>query len=546
MTDPVDIDPLRSRAGRILYHELPEEYRYRDNGDGTDFGDLEALLHGFGHLLDQIRATTEQAHADSFAEPLDDGRSIQPWVVPYLAELLGAELTAPDPVARAQELNRSISWYKSKGTLASIDDIGDVVARTETVAKEGWRMTAQTPRMDLPPFTQRPDVSQGANIVTPDFRKSSRAVVDEDGSNPLFHLAPSRHQTDEAGLYWRVSAPNGVPCFPRAYDDNTARTPDLRDPERTRRIGPHPRRTLIHVRPPQGIFHEGLPEVKLTQARFNALLKEHKDVLRASDLLGEEIPGDGITGPAVIANVPAKLNLPNRAITLQGIRFKGPKGAANLSGAANTSVTFLDCAVHKLSLPAKTKLKAPSVLAEHSVFEEIFAPARYAQMTYCTVMGSTELTRIDASDCLFGTLSDTLICGDKQAPQSCLRFSRFAPRDLGDAKERRCLDAKGSSNTTALPQFIDRWHKQKDGCIKRISTYGEAGYAVLDTDTPSSITAGAEDEGEIGVGHNLHHAASLRALRDKLEQFLPLGQEIAIFYDPMLALSPPILDPAET
>ena len=37
-----------SRAGQILYRELPEEYRYRDNNSEDEPGDLEAYLHGFG------------------------------------------------------------------------------------------------------------------------------------------------------------------------------------------------------------------------------------------------------------------------------------------------------------------------------------------------------------------------------------------------------------------------------------------------------------------------------------------------------------------
>lgn len=92
---------ILSRAGRILYRELPEEYRYRDTVPPDDLADLEAYLHGFGDLLDLIRGTTEQAYNDAFAEPVDSERPIQPWLIPYLAELVGAELMAPDPAHRA-------------------------------------------------------------------------------------------------------------------------------------------------------------------------------------------------------------------------------------------------------------------------------------------------------------------------------------------------------------------------------------------------------------------------------------------------------------
>ncbi|PTX56111.1 hypothetical protein C8N43_0762 [Litoreibacter ponti] len=537
MSDPAD--ELRSRAGRILYRELPEEYRYRDPADDGELGDLEAFLHGFGHLLDQIRATTEQAHADSFAEPQDDGRAIQPWVVPYLAELLGAELTAPDPVARAGELNNSVAWFKSKGTLSSIDDIADVVLRSETVAKEGWRMTAQCPRVDLPPFTAEPGLDLGPNVITPDFRKLDRAVKDEDGANPLFRLKPGRHDTDGTDTYWRRLAPGGVPCFPRAYDDHTARTPDLRDPDRTRRVGPHPRRTLIHVRPPQGIFHDGLPRLKLSNATFRDAM-EGKEVLRAEDLMAFEELGDGITGPALILELPQSVPLPNRAMTFEGLRFVAANGRkSTLKGAAKSEITFIDCAVQSLDLATSAADPAP-LRATDSIFDTILADGREAQLEYCTVMDIADFGRLDASDCLFKSLADTLICQEGETAQSCIRYSRFSANDT-KGKGRLCLDARGGSNTTALPQFTDRYHGTGEDCVKRAARYGEPGYGVLDTDTPAAILAGAEDEGEMGAGHGLHHAASLRAVRHKLDSFLPLGQETAIFYDPMLALSPPVL-----
>ncbi len=117
----VELDDLRTAAGRILNRELPEEYRFRDELRGGETGDLEAYLHGFGHLLDLVRATIEQAHADSFAEPVDltldpdvppEARrvlSIQPWLIPYFAELVGAELVAPDPARRTEELNTAVT-----------------------------------------------------------------------------------------------------------------------------------------------------------------------------------------------------------------------------------------------------------------------------------------------------------------------------------------------------------------------------------------------------------------------------------------------------
>ena len=119
-----DINDIKTRAGLLLYRQLPEEYRFLDRRADGEPGDLESYLHGFGHLLDLIRGTTEQAYADAFADPIDfpnpdieDNREIQTWLLPYLAELVGAELLAPDPRQRNDELSNTVGWYKTKGTL---------------------------------------------------------------------------------------------------------------------------------------------------------------------------------------------------------------------------------------------------------------------------------------------------------------------------------------------------------------------------------------------------------------------------------------------
>ena len=132
-------ETLKSRAGHILYNELPEEYRYRDRAEPGELGDLEAYLHAFGEVLDLTRETLEQAYGDAFAETADNGRAIQTWLLPYLADLIGADLMAPNPVNRAEELNQTIGWFKTKGTLDNVDTIADTISGVESVVVEGWR-----------------------------------------------------------------------------------------------------------------------------------------------------------------------------------------------------------------------------------------------------------------------------------------------------------------------------------------------------------------------------------------------------------------------
>lgn len=136
-------NPLHTRAGKLLYRHLPEEYRYRDNPAQDELGDLEAYLHGFGDLIDRFRATLDQAYADGFAEETDTGQASQSWVLPYLASLFGTQLISPDldgtASIRRTELNRTVQWSKGKGTLETADDVADVLADAETVIVEGWK-----------------------------------------------------------------------------------------------------------------------------------------------------------------------------------------------------------------------------------------------------------------------------------------------------------------------------------------------------------------------------------------------------------------------
>jgi hypothetical protein len=62
---------------------------------------------------------------------------------------------------------------------------------------------------------------------------------------------------------------------------------------------------------------------------------------------------------------------------------------------------------------------------------------------------------------------------------------------------------------------------------------------VLDLSTSVRIRGGAEDEGEMGVGHHQFLCASVTALKRKLEDTLPMGQSAEVVYDPLLLVEPP-------
>ncbi len=538
----MSVSKLKSRAGQLLYRELPEEYRYQDRAPTKDeLGDLEAYLHSFGHLFDLIRNTTEQAYADAFAEAADNGREIQTWLIPYLAELVGAQLRAPDPDARRDELSETVSWYKSKGTLQTVDDIADVICQLEAVVVEGWRRTLTTPRMSLPPFTTqnaRVDTPMG----TPDIRYSNRAVADTDGNNPLYLItSPTRDEfgrvTASAQRYWKPKYRTGAPCFPNAYDDTSARTPDVRNQDQA--TGPHPKRTLIHVQPPHGFFAEGINGSSLSPTTANIAIDDAQQteqrigpeqIFAALGLLEDDVIdqlkiNEQLVFPERII-VSGDLTLPGDVnVALEGLMFTGTVRITEPS----TRLRLDRCAIANLIIEVPSV--QPTVIAKDCLFNDIQGGVGFAQLEYCTVLQETRLERLWASDCIFnGELIDVNCSGG----ETCIRFSRVP--NLAALQD--CGADKSPSNTDDDPNFIRLWFRDGDECVLRPANFGEPGAGVLNLTSSEKIRFGSENEGEMGAYHHLFYAAQIRALQLKLADYLPYGQDVVIKYDPHLARLP--------
>jgi hypothetical protein len=461
---------------------------------------------------------------------------------------VGAELRAPDPAIRREELSNTVAWYKSKGSLEAVDEISDTLGGTETVVVEGWRHTLTTPRMTLPPFTGPatamgegdPLTAPGLPLGTPDLRAMNRAIQDPDGANPIFRLETPRRDAlgriaPSESLYWKPRSYRGAPCFGGAYDDTTARTPDLRDPERIPAVGPHPKRTVIHVRPPEGFFAAGLngdtgepgatpltPDVSLividtTETADQVFRPEEVFAALALD----EIPPDRLilTGDL---DLPAGVSVVFEDILFTGtIRIQDP----------STRLRLERCALERLVVEIATD--APAVIANDCLFNSI-GGGGFLQLVYCTVLGITELARLWASDCILNGALEGL---EASGHECCIRFSR-----IPDLEALEGCSAKNSlSNTEADPNFIQLWFEDGGNCVLRPAVFGEPGAAVLDLTSDEAIRSGAEDEGEMGCYHHRFFSAQIRALRLKLTDYLPLGQEIAVRYDPYLSRRPAAL-----
>ena len=106
-----------SPGGRQLWGLLPEHYRARDNGD------LASYVDALGEVLDLLRGIIQQRIADTF--PDDPG--LQPWVLPYLADLIDPRVVSADETRRRAEIANAAIWRKTKGTLRMVEQIATVL-----------------------------------------------------------------------------------------------------------------------------------------------------------------------------------------------------------------------------------------------------------------------------------------------------------------------------------------------------------------------------------------------------------------------------------
>lgn len=101
--------------GDWLYQSLPEVYRVRDAGQGYP---LRALLAVLGEQGDALWDEAQRLYDNQFLE------TCEPWLVPYLAALLGYRpIHAIDAVSQRALAAQWIALVRSKGTAATLEDV---------------------------------------------------------------------------------------------------------------------------------------------------------------------------------------------------------------------------------------------------------------------------------------------------------------------------------------------------------------------------------------------------------------------------------------
>jgi hypothetical protein len=138
-----------------LYGMLPSVYRIRDGNAGGMLENLFAILQD---AHDTVDADIAQMYENWFIETCAE------WVVPYLADLLGATVLQSSDlsgVTLRSYVASTLSYRRRKGTTVVLEQLARDITNWPAVAVEGYRLLATTQYMQH----LRPD-----NIATLDLR----------------------------------------------------------------------------------------------------------------------------------------------------------------------------------------------------------------------------------------------------------------------------------------------------------------------------------------------------------------------------------------
>jgi Phage tail protein (Tail_P2_I) len=182
-----------------LYDLLPSLYRIRD---AEREGALEALASVLAAEADVLDRDIEQLYDDLFIE------TCQPWVVPYIADLLdvrGLYAVAPGTASQRAYVANTIGYRRRKGTIAVLEQLAFDVT--------GWRARA-VEFFQLLATTQYAKHVRLAN-VRPDLRDANGLELlggpfERDGHNAEVRRIPprrGRYNIPNIGLYlWRLQS----------------------------------------------------------------------------------------------------------------------------------------------------------------------------------------------------------------------------------------------------------------------------------------------------------------------------------------------------
>lgn len=566
-----------SRAGALIYSELPEAHRVYDNrrapdGAGTGrFGDLEAYLYALGHLLDRVDSTVEQFLADGFAEPLPNGRTMQPWLVEYYAETFGVRLRSATHEGRLRELADAAWIARRRGTFAGVRQGVRAVLAQASVAVHGVDRVLRTPMIAEPPLThfeksglwhpadatilrealpagdqviglraRRPIAHAGLSPGTPDVRLVMRAV-------PASVTQMDAETRPAAGgvaepIRFAVRSRRGRACFPKSFEDRRLVTPDIRaDRPNRRRHTPqaNPSTLTAFVRPPAGLFTGA--ETLLVAAAVTEDFAPIEPGATPAEIATARAARPIVADPAVLHRPAAPIVVERSAdggfradaasLTIRDLRLDG---TLEIAVDGDETVILENCAVRDVVI--RVAAEDAQVIVRGSVFETITREGEGAGrliLDSVTVMDAVDVTRLFASETIFaGPL--TVREPEGGGMDGCVRFSRVPAGALSGPQ--RAFHAYASSEGP-VRFVLHPCLPVGDGTFEaRAARFGEEGYAVLSDESEPAIAQGAEDGGEVGAYHAAGHLAALAATHEKAVDLMAPEQRFFARYDERLLI----------
>jgi hypothetical protein len=197
-----------------LYQLVPAVYRRKDAEEGYPLRDLVEILAGQAEVVeDDIR----RLYANQFIETCD------PWVVPYVGDLIGVRNLHDTQHSRRAEVANTIGYRRRKGTAAVLEQL----ARDVT----GWPARV-VEFFELLGWTQYLVHLRAHSLRTPDFRDAFNLELIDGPFDSAAHTVDVRriasrrgkHNIRNVGLYvWRLQALPDLLCQPLTINDAEAR-----------------------------------------------------------------------------------------------------------------------------------------------------------------------------------------------------------------------------------------------------------------------------------------------------------------------------------
>lgn len=181
----------------LLYELLPEEYRLQDAREGYR---LRSLLEVIGGQVRLAKADIDRLLENLFIE------TAQPWVIPYLGDLVGSLPLEEVPRGARADVARTIAWRRRTGTIPMLEEMARTVTGWDARAVDFYRHLGWTQSLNH----LRPEAHR-----TPDLRNRDRLdLLDTpfDTTTRTADLRPAaegngRHSLSRTAFFlWRLGA----------------------------------------------------------------------------------------------------------------------------------------------------------------------------------------------------------------------------------------------------------------------------------------------------------------------------------------------------